>query len=276
MTVDSIAAVGEVQLGGQRRLGVSPRLVFGRAADLDHLHAVACFEHAMANGGRLQEAVTFQQEHRLALVFVGHAHPAPIAVDHLETDVVEVHVVGHRSTLGDEDVRGDEPSTETAGDQVAVAHAGTAFAECVVGRVARRCASDDELFPQSRDVKRGIGGHELDDRAVRCGDFAGLADGGEQAQARRRCGSADLDTNGEPEALQHGQARVVGGDDRAYLEPDAGEEVDGGGDRLAARQHDLRRLDGVSAHVAPSLRVRPGRAARGPVRPQTRRPDHRG
>lgn len=251
VAIGAVSAVRQGAAGRQRRLRVAPCLVLGRAADLDHLHPIAGLQHPMADGGRLQEAVALLQQHRLALVFVGHAHPA-VAVDHLEPDVVEVHVVGHRPTVGDEDVGGDEAPAQPAGDEVAIVHPGAALAE---GAVVIGHACEHELFPQRRDLQRWVGGRELDDGAVGCGDRGRLAIGGEQPQVSRRCGTAHLEAQGEAEALQHCHAWVVGGHDGAHLEADAGEEVDGGGDRLAARQHDLRRLDVVRAHAPPSLRT---------------------
>ena len=163
-------------------------------------------------------------------------HPTPVAVDHLEADVVEVHVVGHRPALGDEDVRGDEPTTEATGDQVAVAHAGATFAERVVGRLARGHAGDDELLLAAAGTSSG-GLAGTNSTIV---PFGAVTSPGSPSvvSRRRRAGrgcAADLQANGEAVALQHRHARVIGGHDRAHLEPDAGEEVDGGGDRLACR-----------------------------------------
>ena len=103
------------------------------ASDLDHLEARRTAQHTVTDFWRLEEAVPGVQPHRFALVFVCHVDPAPCAEYHLETDPMEVHVVGNITAIGDEYVRGDEAATPTVGKDVAVAHSGTTNAELVAG-----------------------------------------------------------------------------------------------------------------------------------------------
>jgi hypothetical protein len=149
--------------GRQRGVGICPRLVFSRATDLDHHHVVGCFEHTMADGRRLQEAVALVHQHWFALILIGDAHPAAMAIDHLKAHVVEVHVVVHRSAVLDQNVRGDEAPAEAAWDQVAVTQAGAALTEAVAVLGPTR---DHELLDQLRHLQRHLRGYELDDCSV--------------------------------------------------------------------------------------------------------------
>ena len=76
----------------------------------------------MADLRRLQHAVAGDHHERIALVFVDEPDPARLDEDDLEADLVEVHVVGDGTALGDGDVRGDVGTAPTVGEQVAVSH----------------------------------------------------------------------------------------------------------------------------------------------------------
>jgi hypothetical protein len=86
----------------------------------------------MAYVGRLQYTISGLQHERRALIFVNHSYPAAVAVDHLKIDIMMVHVVGHRPTVRNPDVRRDESATPAIGDKVTVLHAGPAGAPFAV------------------------------------------------------------------------------------------------------------------------------------------------
>ena len=98
--------------------------MLGRARHLDHLQPGRALQHTVADAARLQHAVAGLEDERLTLVLVDDAHPTPPAVDDLEADAVVVDVVRHRSGVGDRDVRGDEPASLAAGEEVPVVHRG--------------------------------------------------------------------------------------------------------------------------------------------------------
>ena len=119
----------------------------------------------MADQRRLEHAVAGVHDERLALVLVDHLHPPAHAVDHLEADPVEVHVVGDRSAVGDADVRRDEPSTLATRVEVAVLHPRAPDVPLVV--VGR--AGDDQRGHECGDDERRVGVDDLDEssRSVR-------------------------------------------------------------------------------------------------------------
>ena len=130
---------------------------------LDDLQAGGALQHTMTYLRRLQHAVTGPHDEGLTLIFVHQAHPAAVAVDHLETDVVEVHVVGHRAGVGNHDVRPDEASALPVGDQIAVAHAGAADGPtCIV------CSAlQNKRLLDRGQYERRVGVEEFHDRSVR-------------------------------------------------------------------------------------------------------------
>ena len=109
----AVAPFGQGAPGGEHGVGVGPRLVDGGATDLHDLHAVARLAHPVTDGRRLEHTVAGVHRDHLALVLVEDLHPSAVAVDHLELDVVVVHVVGDLATGRDEDVRGDVRATQT-------------------------------------------------------------------------------------------------------------------------------------------------------------------
>ena len=74
--------------------------------------AVRGFEHAVANLGRLNEAVAGGKPDRPALVLVDHIDPAAVAEDELEADRVVMDHVRHRAAVGDADVTRDDRAAE--------------------------------------------------------------------------------------------------------------------------------------------------------------------
>src|ERR1700690_2204293 len=98
-------------------------LVFGGRAYFDDLETGRGFEDAMANARRLQHAVAFAHDERRSLILIDNAHPAAPAIDHLKTDAVIMHVIVHRTAVGDADLRGDDAPAEAAGNEIAILHA---------------------------------------------------------------------------------------------------------------------------------------------------------
>ena len=125
-----------------------------RRADLDHLEAGRRFEHTVADLRRLQDAVAGEHHERLPLVLVDETHPARLHEDHLEADLVEVHVVGDGTTIRDRDVRRHEGATPTVGEQVPVPHAGPSDARfaVVVGDHERRLSIWHDVVGRERPV----------------------------------------------------------------------------------------------------------------------------
>ena len=107
---------------------VGDGLVNGGAADLDHLEPGRGLQHPMADLRRLQHAIAGLEQEGLALILIDEARPALAAIDHLEADLVEMDVVGHRPAFGDADMGGDEAPAEAARNQIAILHAGTPLA----------------------------------------------------------------------------------------------------------------------------------------------------
>ncbi len=227
-----------------------------RAADLDHLEPGRAFEHAVADARGLQDAISGAHDEVRSLVLVDHPHPAGAAIDHLEADLVVVHVIGHRAALGDHDMRGDEAPAEAAGDQVAIAHAGAAGSP--VGIAPR--AADDQGRGEGWHDDRRIGGNQKDTRAVRRDEGAGrhLA-GDREPQEARRGVRLRLQPQPDPMPGDDRRRRGVGRIDGLDAQPEPrGEELQrrreigggqddlGGGDALAYRRGHQRARSGRS------------------------------
>jgi len=98
-------------------------LMFSRTANLHDFAVGRTFQYPMADVRWLQDGVPSFQPERRTLILIDHVHPSPVAEDHLKSNVVMMDVVRYRSAVGDGDVRGDEPATQTVGDEVAIHHA---------------------------------------------------------------------------------------------------------------------------------------------------------
>ena len=109
---------------GQGHVMVNLRDMVCRDADFDHLDPVAGFQHAVADFGGLDETVARRQADRAALIFINHINPALDAEDQLETDLVEMHHVGHRAAVGNADMAGNHGPAQARGYQIAVLHSG--------------------------------------------------------------------------------------------------------------------------------------------------------
>src|SRR5437660_46048 len=94
----------------QPQIVVSPGLVHRWTADLDDLETRRSFQHTMADFRRLQDAVAGVHNEWRALIFVDHTHPSGLAEDHLESDAVVMHVVGHLAAFRNPDMRSHEAS----------------------------------------------------------------------------------------------------------------------------------------------------------------------
>jgi len=108
----------------QLHIMIDLRFVFRGATHFDHLHVVRTFENAVAYMGWLQNAISGLKDERGTLIFVNYAYPAAVAVDHLEFDIMVVHVIRHRPTVRDANVRRNESATPAIRNQIAVLHAG--------------------------------------------------------------------------------------------------------------------------------------------------------
>lgn len=99
--------------------------VLSGVADLDDFQIVGTREDSMSNSRRLGHTVSGSEHEWLTLILVHHGHRAASAVDQLERDLMEVHIIGDRSRTGNTNVRCDHSTTLTIGYQIAVVHAGT-------------------------------------------------------------------------------------------------------------------------------------------------------
>ena len=193
--------------------------MLGRARHLDHLQPRRALQHAVADAARLQHAVAGLEDERLALVLVDDAHPAPAAVDDLEPDAVVVDVVRHRSGVGDRDVRGDEPASLAAGEEVPVVHRGPSDTAGVAVRGRRQLETGGQRWHDEHGRGRG----ELDDRAVRCLDRRAVALAqliARHPQAARPSGVVPFQSQAEPVAGHDGGPRLIGRHDRVEPEPE--------------------------------------------------------
>ena len=164
----------------------------------------------MADTRRLEHAVAGSEHEGVAFALVHQAHPTGDAIDQLEADVVKVHLVGHRAGGGDADVRGNEPSSLTTRQEVAVQHSGTAHAPAGIG--------DPAEFERRHERWHG-----------------GLA--------RPRCVAAD-EADGHPLAFEQGDRRIVRRRDHPDGEAEAAELVE----RLLEPSYGDRRVDVEALH----------------------------
>src|SRR5262249_10970932 len=95
----------------QRQRRIAVRRMNGGRADLDDLEAGGALEPAVTKPRRLEDDLAGLHDERLALILVHEPDPALVAVDHLEPDLVEVHVVGDGAAVRDPDVGSDETTT---------------------------------------------------------------------------------------------------------------------------------------------------------------------
>ena len=260
----------------RRRQGhgvIGEGLVHGRTADLDHLEPGRGFEHAVADLRRLQHAIAGVEQERLALVLVDQPRPAGLAIDHLEADAVEMHVVRHRPAVGDADVRGDEAPAQAARDQIAILHAGAPdapmlahtaqheFLACPAGTSTGSRASTSSMRVPSGAVST-------------CGVPAGRA---ARSHSRRNVIGVAVAVRGfEPQrqamTRNHGDARRVRRKDQVDLEAQTIGEKSQRRREVAARQQHLRhahmlgqgRAGGVAVcglpwpEIAPAILARQG------------------
>mmetsp|Transcript_27159 Transcript_27159/g.64521 ORF Transcript_27159/g.64521 Transcript_27159/m.64521 type:complete len:215 (+) Transcript_27159:338-982(+) len=121
---------GWIKLACWKGDGVLPEgVVQGGTTHFDHLKSVSALQHTVADLGRLEHAVAGFHDDGFTLVLINDTNPSLAAEDELEPHVVEMHVIWHRSTLGNADVRRDEPTAQARRDQIAVEHASASRGE---------------------------------------------------------------------------------------------------------------------------------------------------
>ena len=111
MSNEALPAKESIWVGHMRwqvHVVVTERVVYGRASDLDHLEFVRRLQYLVTDVGRLKHTIAgFETEGR-TLIFVDQLRPTPVAKDHLEPNVVMMHVVGDGATFKNPDVTRDE------------------------------------------------------------------------------------------------------------------------------------------------------------------------
>ncbi len=108
----------------QLHIMIGPRFVFRRATHFYDLRVVRTLEHTVTYMRWLQYAIAGFQYERRTLIFVHYPYPASVTVNHLKIDSMVMHVVRHRTTVRNADVRRNESATAAIGNQVTVLHAG--------------------------------------------------------------------------------------------------------------------------------------------------------
>jgi hypothetical protein len=111
----------------------------------------------MPNFRRLQHAVAGLKNERFALILVDDFHPSGLTKDHLEPDLVIVNVVGNGTAFRNGDMRRDDATSDTIGNQIAIFHTRTThveFGNCDFGfgifaDVKRLVASREQSFTRS-------------------------------------------------------------------------------------------------------------------------------
>ncbi len=175
---------GEVTIQRWRRechLVVEPRLVHGRARDLDDLQSGGALQDAVADARRLEHTVTRREHERWTLVLVDEPHPSGHAEDQLEANGVVMNLVGHRAGVEDADVGGDEPASLTCRQQVAIEHP--------------RPPRSPARFGHPTELQRRL--QWRDDEPRRCSGRGRVTATGQSYR--------------DPAPFEHGEARVVGG-----------------------------------------------------------------
>ncbi len=162
-------AVRVVRWFRKLHLVIREGFMLGGVADLDHFESIRRFEHAMPDERWLQHAIARLHHERWPLVFVEDANPSLVNVDHLEANLVEVHVVRDQTGVRNLDVRSDEGAAEPIRDEVAVAQAG---ATRVPEGVVVVPTQDERRFRGWYD-ERWIGVDELDAGPVRRRELGG-------------------------------------------------------------------------------------------------------
>ena len=99
-----------------------PGLMFGWTSNLDNFSAGRAFEYAMADLGRLKDAISGLEPKRFALVLVNDLYPAPFAIDHLKIDLVIMHVIGNFAVERKAYVRNDNARFEAVRSEIAIKH----------------------------------------------------------------------------------------------------------------------------------------------------------
>ncbi|NBU28781.1 MAG: FAD-binding oxidoreductase, partial [Caulobacteraceae bacterium] len=149
--------------GGKHQIMVGDRLVEGGTAHLDHFQSVRTFQDTMTNLRGLQHTIARLHDKGFALVLIDDPNPALANKDHLKPDAVIVHPVSNRSAPGNGDVRGDETSAEASRNEIAIEHAGPAFAVSPIFLLT----GDHKARVKWRDVHRRNKGRKVHHGAVR-------------------------------------------------------------------------------------------------------------
>ena len=81
--------------------------VFGGHTDLDHLKIIGRLHHAMADLRRLDKAIPRIQAQQAALVLIKDVDPTVDTEDQLKSNLVKMHHVWNRPTVGDPNMAGN-------------------------------------------------------------------------------------------------------------------------------------------------------------------------
>lgn len=144
--------------GKQQRM-IRKRFVIGRARHFDDLETAATLQDPMTDLRRLQNAVSYLHDEGFALIFVDQARPSPETIDQLESNPVEVDVVGNGPILRDLDVGRDEASALAIRNEIAIAHPCPPFFPAALLVVP----AQNELGNIGGKNEGGLFGSELDD-----------------------------------------------------------------------------------------------------------------
>lgn len=123
----SVPCSGRIDLGGREvEIVIGDRQVFGRASDLDDFEISGAFENSVSDVRGLGDAFTGPKHEGFTLTFIGESDPSALTEDQLEENVVMVWIVGYRTGGAYTNVRSDDRSALSIGNDVAIFHAGPA------------------------------------------------------------------------------------------------------------------------------------------------------
>lgn len=123
----SVPCSGRIDLRGREvEIVIGDRQVFGRASDLDDFEIGGAFENSVSDVRGLGDAFTGPKHEGIPLTFVGESDPSSLTEDQLEENVVMMRIVGYRTGGANTNVRSDDRSALSIGNDVAIFHASPA------------------------------------------------------------------------------------------------------------------------------------------------------
>lgn len=134
--------------------------MLGWIADLDDFEIIRTLEDSVTDTRRLSHAISCGEYERLTLVLVDKTYVAASAEDQLESDLMEVHIIGNGTGAGNPDVRRNDGPSLPIRNEISILHTGSSR----MPRISRM--GERERTHEGWEMQRRCSIDEFDPQAV--------------------------------------------------------------------------------------------------------------